>query len=200
MANIAKEVWELLISNGIWLYLNISPVSWTNLQTRNLPAGWTFRNEYWIMSFKICVSSEGPQKKIFTLSVSSIAQVCYVESRSIEHSNRCAVSTREPERLLRFPRVLPDPSCVKQDITQTSAFSNLNNTILANPAMLYQGFEYASSQTSVWDVQVVINFIKSQMESTDTLPERKFSLKLCMVLAFTTASKTSCLYDFDIIY
>ena len=151
------------------------------------------------MSFKICVSSEGPQKQIFTLSVSSIAQVCYVESRSIEHSNRCAVRTREPERLLRFPRVLPDPSCVKQDITRTSAFSNLNNTMLANPAMLYQGFEYASSQTSAWDVQVVINFIKFQMESTDTLSERKFSLKLCMVLAFTTASKASCLYDFDII-
>ena len=72
--------------------------------------------------------------------------------------------------------------------------------MLANPAMLYQGFEYASSQTSAWDVQVVINFIKSQMESTDTLSERKFSLKLCMVLAFTTAPKTSCLYDFDIIY
>ena len=199
MANIAKEVWELLISNGIWLYVNISPVSWTNFQTRNLPAGWTVHNEYWIMSFKICVSSEGPQKKICTLIVSSIAQVCYVESRSIEHIKRCNVSTREPERLLRFPRVLPDPSCVKQDITQRSAFSNLNNTILANPAMLYQGFEYASSQTSVWDVQVVINFIKFQMESTDTLSERKFSLKLCMVLAFTTASKASCLYDFDII-
>lgn len=71
--------------------------------------------------------------------------------------------------------------------------------MLANPAMLYQGFEYASSQTSVWDVQVVIN-LKSQMESTDTLSEKKFSLKLYMVLAFTTSSKASSLYDFDIIY
>ena len=121
-------------------------------------------------------------------------------NRSIQHSKRCAVSTWEPQRLLRFPRVLPDPSSVKQDITRTSAFSNLNNTMLANPAMLYQGFEYASSQTSVWDVQVVINFIKSQMESTDILSEKKLSLKLCMVLAFTTSSKASSLYDFDIIY
>ena len=41
----------------------------------------------------------------------------------------------EPEKLLRFPTILSDSSCVKQDITQTSVFIDLDNTMLANPAM-----------------------------------------------------------------
>ena len=52
------------------------------------------------------------------------------------------------ERLLRFPTILSDFSCAKQDVTRTSSFSDLNNTMLANPAVVPQGFEYASSQVS----------------------------------------------------
>ena len=55
----------------------------------------------------------------------------------------------ELERILRFSTILSDHSSIKQGIMQTSAFSDLNNTTLANPAMVPQGFEYGSSQFSV---------------------------------------------------
>ena len=59
-------------------------------------------------------------------------------------ADRCSVSTVEPERLLRFPTILSDSSCFKQDITGTSSSSDLNNTMLANPAVVPQRFEFAS--------------------------------------------------------
>ena len=46
---------------------------------------------------------------------------------------------------------------------------------------------------------MVINFIKSQWGSTDTLPGREISLKLCMLLARTT-TRDSSLHHLDIRY
>ena len=52
----------------------------------------------------------------------------------------------------------------------------------------------------IWDVQVVINFIKSQCWSTDTLSERELNLKLFVSLARTIASSSSSLHHLYIRY
>ena len=49
----------------------------------------------------------------------------------------------EPEKLLHFPTIFCHSSCIKQDNTPTREFSDLNNTMLANPTFVLQGFEYA---------------------------------------------------------
>ena len=50
----------------------------------------------------------------------------------------------------------------------------------------------------VWDVQEVLNFIKSTLGETDRLGEKEFSLKLCMLLTLTASSIASgiCHLDF----
>ena len=55
----------------------------------------------------------------------------------------------EPEKLLHFPTIFSDASCVRQDIMQKSAFSHLQSTMLANPASVVQYFEYASSHDNL---------------------------------------------------
>ena len=47
-------------------------------------------------------------RSICTSSVSSTVQICGLESQAIQHSDRCAVGTMEPERLLCFPNNLSD--------------------------------------------------------------------------------------------
>ena len=54
----------------------------------------------------------------------------------------------EPEKLLHFPTIFCHSSCIKQDSTPTKEFSDLNNTMLANPTFVLQGFEYTSSYGS----------------------------------------------------
>ena len=52
----------------------------------------------------------------------------------------------------------------------------------------------------VWDVQMVINFIKSQLGSTGTFSGREISLKLFMLLTLTRASRASSLHYLEIRY
>lgn len=94
--------------------------------------------------FSKSVSNSRPQKLTFCIS-----SVFGLESWSVQHSKSYTVSTMELERLLCFPIILSKSSCVQQDITRTSVFSDLNNATLANPALVSQGFEYASTQTNV---------------------------------------------------
>lgn len=54
----------------------------------------------------------------------------------------------------------------------TSCMSRVFNLPLSQPKYVF-----------VWDVQVVIKFIRSQWRSTDTLLDGEISLKLCMLLS-----------------
>ena len=50
----------------------------------------------------------------------------------------------------------------------------------------------------VWDIQEVLNFIKSTSGETDRLVGKELSLKLCMLLAPTKSSRVPGIYDLDI--
>ena len=49
-----------------------------------------------------------------------------------------------------------------------------------------------------WDIQEVLNFIKSTWGETDRLGEKELSLKLCMPLTLTTSSRGSGIHHLDI--
>ena len=50
----------------------------------------------------------------------------------------------------------------------------------------------------VWDAQEVLNLIKSTWGKTDRLGGKELSLKLCMLFALTTSSRTSGIHHLDI--
>ena len=52
----------------------------------------------------------------------------------------------------------------------------------------------------VWDVQVVLDFIKSKWGDTDTLAGKEVTLKLCMLMALITTSRALGLHHLDIRY
>ena len=52
----------------------------------------------------------------------------------------------------------------------------------------------------VWDVQVVLNFIKKDWDISSSLTDQELTYKLCMLLSLTTASRVSGWQHFDIRY
>ena len=54
--------------------------------------------------------------------------------------------------------------------------------------------------TFAWDVQVVLDYIKSKWGCTSPLSDNEINLKLCMLLALTTSSMASSLHCPDISY
>ena len=52
----------------------------------------------------------------------------------------------------------------------------------------------------VWDVQVVLNFIKKNRGISSSLPDQELTNKLCMLLSLTTAFRVSDLQHLDIRY
>ena len=52
----------------------------------------------------------------------------------------------------------------------------------------------------VWNVQVVLNFIKKDWGISNSLTDQEFTYKLCMLFSLTTASRVSGLQYVDIMY
>ena len=75
----------------------------------------------------ICISS--------VLSTAQYSNSQYYRARTIEP--------------VRSPTILSHSLYLKQDIPQTSALRDLNKILLPNPAVVPQGFEYASSQANI---------------------------------------------------
>ena len=52
----------------------------------------------------------------------------------------------------------------------------------------------------IWDVQIVINYIKSEWRYSEGLSGKLLTLKLVMLMALTSASRASAVHHLDIMY
>ena len=52
----------------------------------------------------------------------------------------------------------------------------------------------------IWDVQIVINYIKSEWGYSESLSDKFLTLKLVMLMALTSASRASAIHHLDIRY
>lgn len=74
--------------------------------------------------------------------------------------------------------------------------SQLTNAFYLDYSLIPEVFNVRPQQYKymfVCDVPVVLNVIKTQWESTNSLSDRDISLKLCILLALTTVSRGSSL-------
>ena len=52
----------------------------------------------------------------------------------------------------------------------------------------------------IWDVQIAIDYIKSEWEYSEGLSEKFLTIKLVMLTALTSASRASAIHHLDIRY
>ena len=122
--------------------------------------------------------------------VSPAPEVCGMESESMKQSYRCPVSSMDSRKLLRFSYILLHPPGVKQNTKRSYTYSDFDNTILANSAMVSQSFEHTGSITTAHKIapRLLVDSsgrrLRLLLKDTFTLVAWKVSGKNCLTEEF----------------
>ena len=68
--------------------------------------------------------------------VTKSSTICYMKTRSLQHSHGPNVNSLDTGSLLRIPPILSDSPFAKQNTTRLSTHSNIDNTLLANTVVV----------------------------------------------------------------
>ena len=103
--------------------------------------------------------------------VTPTSTICFMETRSLQHSHERNVNSVDAGSLLCIFPVFSDPPCNKQNTARLSTHSNIDNTFFPNTVVIYASVENANKETNS-NTKFNHTFSRSKKESPSISVER----------------------------
>ena len=134
MAMLSEKIWEILISRQLMTTLEYPPSSLNKVaDLENCRKG-----PIWMGPLSTCLLQSLPGFICFK-GVTKSSTICYMKTRSLQHSHGPNVNSLDTGSLLRISPILSDSPFAKQNTTRLSTHSNVDNTLLANTVVVSTG-------------------------------------------------------------